>query len=292
MKTSITLFALFITVSLLIVQSFNQRGFTNVSGAPAGRVGSPFEGSITCNVSGCHTGFPLGSRPGWITSNIPGNGYVPGQTYTITAMAVSSASCIRFGFEISPQTSSGANAGTMIITNATLTHFASAAAPNNMRWITHTLSGSSAASTPGTKTWSFDWTAPVSGTGTVTFYGAFNRANNSNSTFGDSIFTSQLVVPESPTGIWDAANSDYLLTVYPVPASEHLFVNLKLRNNLLPQIQLTDISGSTIRSLADAATSAQQEYTFDVNIAGLDAGIYFIRVIQGSTVSVRKIIIL
>jgi hypothetical protein len=290
MKTSITIFALFITAFILIVQSINQPGFTNVSGAPAGRAASPFDaGGATCNSSGCHTSYPLGSRPGWITSNIPGSGYVAGQTYTITATAVSSTSCVRFGFEITPQTSTGVTAGTIIITSATTTKLAS---PPNTRWITHTLTGTNAASTPGTKTWSFNWTAPVSGTGTVTFYGAFNRANNSGSSIGDSIFTSQLVVPENPTGLWDLKSSDFLLNVYPVPASEHVFINLKLRNNLLPEIQLTDISGKVIRHISDAATSSAQEYTYDINIADLGSGIYFIRTIQGSTISVRKIVIL
>lgn len=289
MKTSVTVFALLITVSILIMQSFNQQAFTNVSGAPAARAGSPFEGNFTCNISGCHTGFPLGSRPGWITSNIPGSGYVAGQTYTISAAAISSSSCLRFGFEITAQTSTGVTAGTIIVTNAATTKLV---APPNTRWITHTLTGSNASATPGTKTWNFDWTAPVSGTGTVTFYGAFNRANNSNSSIGDSIFTSQMVVPENPTGLFDAEHSDFLLNVYPVPASENVFINLKLRNNLLPEIQLTDISGKVIRHISDAVTSSAQEYTYDINIADLDSGIYFIRMIQGSTVSVRKIVIL
>jgi hypothetical protein len=290
MKTSITVFALFLTVSILIIQSFYQQAYTNVSGAPAGRAASPFDaGGATCNASGCHTSYPLGSRPGWITSNIPGSGYVAGQTYTMTATPVSSSSCVRFGFEITAQTSTGATAGTIIITNATTTKLTS---PPNTRWITHTLTGTNAAATPGTKTWSFNWTAPVSGTGTVTFYGAFNRANNSGTSLQDSIFTSQLVVPENPTGFWDLESSDFLLHVYPVPASEYVLINIKLRNNLLPEIQLTDISGKVIRHIADAATSSAQEYTYDINIADLTTGIYFIRMIQDSAVTVRKIVIL
>ena len=289
MKTTLAIFSLFFTITILVVQSAYQEGFSNVSGAPAARAGSPFEGNFTCNLSGCHNSYPLGSRPGWITSNIPGGGYVAGQTYTITATPVSSSSCVRFGFEITAQTSTGVTAGTIIVTNATNTKLVS---PPNTRWITHTLTGTNASSTPGTKTWSFNWTAPVSGTGTVTFYGAFNRANNLGTALQDSIFTSQMVVPENPTGLFDVEQSDVLIDVYPVPASENIFIDLKLRNNQLPEIQLTDISGKVIRNISDAAISSAQELTYNVNTAGLDSGIYFIRLIQGSTVSVRKIVIL
>jgi len=293
MRTSITVFTLLVTVTLLIVQSYHQKGYTNVSGAPAGRAASPFDfGGLACNASGCHTGFPLTSRPGWITSTIPGSGYVPGQTYTITATAVSSPNRVRFGFEISPQTSTGANAGQMIITNTTTTHFVIAAAPNSTRWITHTLTGSSAAATPGIKAWSFNWTAPASGTGTVTFYGAFNSANNSNSSIGDSIFTSQLVVPENPTEVLEEARENFSFSVYPVPADENLFVRLRTNDTSLPAIELTDISGKIIRKISDVESASTPEYTLNVNTSDLDSGIYFIRVIHGSSVAVRKIVIL
>lgn len=288
MKTSITAFVLIVTISFLIIQSTYQQGFSNVAGAPAGRTGSPFDGGLTCNVSGCHTGFPVGTRPGWITSNIPGTGYVGGQTYTITATAVSSTSCVRFGFEISPQTSTGATAGTVVVTNTTNTKLASSP---NTRWITHTLTGSSAASTPGTKTWSFNWTAPASGTGTVTFYGAFNRANNSGTSLGDSIFTSQLIVPESSTAVFENAGEDFSFSVYPVPAKENLFVYVKSRSNSMAQIELTDISGKIIQKISDVS-APELEHTYSINTNTLDSGIYFIRLISGSSISVKKIIIL
>jgi hypothetical protein len=85
-----------------LYKSSYQEGFSNINGAPAARAGSPHEGNFTCKLSGCHNSYPLGSKIGWITSNIPGSGYVPGQTYTVTATAASSG-CTRFGFEISPQ---------------------------------------------------------------------------------------------------------------------------------------------------------------------------------------------
>lgn len=288
MRTSITVYTLLATAALLIMQSFYQKGYTNISGAPAGRAGSPFDsGGLTCNASGCHTSYPLGTRSGWITSNIPGSGYVAGQTYTMTATATSSSSCVRFGFEITAQTSSGATAGTIIVTNATNTKLAS---PPNTRWITHTLTGSSAATTPGTKTWSFNWTAPASGTGVVTFYGAFNRANNSGTSFQDSIFTSQLQVVEDVSGIQEAEHFSF--SIYPTPAHDNFSVRLLVRDNSLPEIELADIAGKIVRKVSENESTAAMEYTFNINTADLRPGIYFIRMIHGSSVSVRKIVII
>ena len=264
MKTNLTIFALFVTVTLLVVQSSYQEGFSNINGAPVARAGSPHEGNFTCKLSGCHNSYPLGSKIGWITSNIPGSGYVPGQTYTVTATAASSG-CTRFGFEISPQTSTGTTAGTAIITNAGQTRFA---ITGNPRWITHTQTGTSAIATPGTKTWNFDWTAPVSGTGTVTFYGAFNRTNANSSESGDSIFTSTLVVPESTTGLGDA-ESGFVFSVYPVPAAENLFVELKSRDQMPAEIQLTDITGKIIRNIPGACNCRKYIYFYTTDCAAL-----------------------
>ena len=286
MKTSITLFTLLVTITILIVQSFNQQGFSNISGAPSARAGSPFEGGFTCNLSGCHNSFPTGQRPGWITSNVPGTGYIAGQTYTVTATAVS-AGCTRFGFEITAQTSTGATAGTAIITNPSQTKLVS---PPNTRWVTHTQAGTSV-TVSGTKTWTYNWTAPAAGTGTVTFYGAFNRSNASNTVFGDSIFTSTMVVPESTVGMAEA-EENISFSVYPVPADENIFVQLKVNTHSIPEVWLTDISGKIILKASDAVSTRGLEYTFSLNSVDIEPGIYFIRIINDASVAVKKIIVL
>src|SRR5204863_8988529 len=93
-----------------------------------------------------------------------------------------------FGFEISPQSITGTLLGTLMITNTTETQLVGA-----NKYVTHKLAGTTGA---GSKTWNFNWTAPVAGTGNVTFYGAFNVANNSGNSSGDTIYKSTLVVSE------------------------------------------------------------------------------------------------
>ena len=276
MKTIYIAFTLISASVLLLVQAINQQGFSDNTGAPAGRAGSPFDsGGLTCNTSGCHTGLPLGTRSGWITSNIPVSGYTPGQTYTITATATSPTR-IRFGFEITPQTTTGVTAGTSIITNTQQTKLA--ASPNT-RWVTHTLTGT-LASVAGSKTWNFDWTAPAAGTGTVTFYGAFNCSNNSGTSLGDSIFTSQMVVQENTsTGIVSAENESSSLLLYPNPASTYVNIAFSAQGTEEFTLNIYDSMGKRIWMAPVTQPDGKHNMTLNLENAGIHKkGIYFIEV--------------
>jgi hypothetical protein len=92
-----------------------------------------------------------------ITSNIPTSGYTPGSTYTITATVTGAGDK---GFQISPQNISGTLLGSLIAgTGSKIV---------GVKYITHT-----SPKTTNTATWTFQWIAPIAGTGNVTFYGAF-----------------------------------------------------------------------------------------------------------------------
>lgn len=167
-----------------------QNAHGNRTGAPSGRTGSPGDGA-NCTTGGCHTGSAITNSPNAsITSNIPLGGYIPGQTYTITA-TVQGTGLSRFGFEVSPQNAAGQQRGTLVVTDATNTQLVGA-----NKYITHKQAGTSGS---GSRSWSFNWVAPAAGTGALTFYGAFNAANNSNSSSGDIIYLSQLSVTEATT---------------------------------------------------------------------------------------------
>jgi hypothetical protein len=121
--------------------------------------GSP---SDNHSCASCHGGASTVS--GWITSNIPAGGYVPGTTYQITATNSVSGSG-KYGFEVSPQNSSGTLLGTLAAgSNSKLV---------GSKWITQSNASNSITS------WTFNWTAPVAGTGNVTFYGSFTRSTGS-----------------------------------------------------------------------------------------------------------------
>ncbi|MEI7801484.1 MAG: choice-of-anchor V domain-containing protein, partial [Bacteroidota bacterium] len=128
---------------------------------------------------------------------VPVSGYVPGQTYTITATATA-VGRDRFGFQISPQSVSGTYLGTLIVTDPTNTQIVST------KYIEHKSAGT--IGTSGFHTWTFNWIAPVSGTGPVSFYGAFNCSDHNNSSSGDLIFTSTLTVSQCSASTTVTAN--------------------------------------------------------------------------------------
>ena len=158
------------------------------SGAPSGVANDPASGMTTC--TDCHSGTAT-SVNGWITSNIPAAGYTPGQTYTITATATSAGKTI-FGFEVSPQNSSGTLKGSLIITSTSTTKITST------KYVTHTSGGTAPSATgSGTRSWSFNWVAPAAGTGAVTFYGAFLGGNNNGSSSGDATYKTSTTFNEA-----------------------------------------------------------------------------------------------
>lgn len=134
---------------------FNQLN-SNPTGAPAAYTGSPADGQ-TCANSGCHNATTTIATNN-LTTNVPTAGYTPGQSYTIT-ITINGTSA-RKGFEVSPQNSDGVMQGTI----------ASGVGSKivGSKYVTHT-----AYKTSNPSTWTFTWTAPIKGTGTVTVYGAF-----------------------------------------------------------------------------------------------------------------------
>jgi hypothetical protein len=191
MKYKIILAFGILLVAAILIDS-GQNAFSNANGAPAGVSGSPADGN-TCAASGCHTGSAVTAVNNWVSSNIPAAGYTPGHSYTITAKAVKIGK-LRFGFEVSPQDLIGNTLGTLSPAN----NKTSVTTPG---YITHTKLGNS-----GTDSvvWTFNWVAPAYGTGTLTFYGAFNCANNDGTVAGDLIYTSTLTVKEAPSPGVDA----------------------------------------------------------------------------------------
>lgn len=178
----------------------------DANGGPAGYAGDPSGGAKTCGSGGgCHTGAPVGTIAGVITSNIPPAGYTAGATYTVTANFVRPGHSI-FGFQITPQNPGGALLGTMAILTSQTKLVGSS------KYITHTATGNSGS---GSKTWNFKWTAPATGQGPVTFYGVFNATNNNNQDTGDSIFKSTMVVNENTTSVFDHSDLISNVSIYP-----------------------------------------------------------------------------
>jgi hypothetical protein len=166
MKKKFYLLPITVVIGITMLTAFGGDGNHNnnsdyPSGSPAANTGSPGDGKH-CSHSGCHNGSAT-TQAGIITSNIPGTGYTPGASYTITVALTGSGNK---GFEVSPQNATGTLLGT-------LTAGSGSKLVGSGKYVTQNsaVGGSSA-------TWNFTWTAPSAGTGTVTFYGAFAITKN------------------------------------------------------------------------------------------------------------------
>ncbi|MES2286614.1 MAG: choice-of-anchor V domain-containing protein [Bacteroidota bacterium] len=239
-KISISIFAM--VIGSIFISEYSSPAIGSTSGSPAGRTGSPGDG-VSCAASGCHSG---GATPqvGLITSNIPIEGYSPGQTYTITGTITTSGKT-KFGFQISPQNTTGSLKGSLILTNTSATQLVGSG-----KYVTHKSTGTSFPS--GTATWSFDWTAPVAGSGALTFYGAFNSSNNNGSSTGDAISLSSLAVSEGPVGIADINDNSNQVVVYPNPVSDKLYITTSLTGSENMTVDIFDVAGKLVKESKNA----------------------------------------
>ncbi len=181
MKKSIFIFGAIIIASILF---YPQSIIGKLTGSPGGKTGSPMDNS---DCTSCHSVLSTTVSNTNITSNIPSAGYVPGNTYTITA---NFGNFEENGFEITcEENTNNTKTGTFFNTNTIETQLV-----NNGNSITHTAAGNSS------NTWSFDWEAPSIGTGNITFYGAFITAGYPvGSNLGDYLTLSTLSASEFST---------------------------------------------------------------------------------------------
>ncbi|MBD3165288.1 T9SS type A sorting domain-containing protein [bacterium] len=157
-------------------------------GPPAGRAGDPPNNS---NCTACHSSFPVNTGDGSldITEIME---YTPGQSYDMT-VTLEDAGQSRWGFQLIAKDGSNNPAGTLVVTDATNTQLSSG-------YLQHTSSGTQNGTQNGPVTWDFEWTAPMSGTGDVTFYVAGNAADGNFTTTGDYIYTIDMAMTEAAAG--------------------------------------------------------------------------------------------
>lgn len=227
-NTSRWVAGLFVLVCVVIVNEL----WSLSGGAPAGFTGSYGDGYSTCHT--CHYDGPLPTPvSGWITSNIPVSGYVPGNTYTITAQATGIGH-VKFGFEVSPMDSFGNLIGTLIPTST------QTALTGSGTYITHTSTGNSGIDG---KTWNFDWTAPAPGTGNVTFYGAFNVTNNSFNDMNDTIYTSTYTIQEFSTALVSEMAYVHGVRLFPNPVKDRIQLHFQDHRPGIAEVSIYDLQG-------------------------------------------------
>lgn len=261
MKAKVLFVSIPLGIGLFVFSSIpDAQSYTN--GSPDGRTGAPNDNNgSTC--TSCHSGTAT-TQAGLITSNIPASGYVPGSTYQLTA-SVSLAGRTKFGFQVSPQDGLGNKIGNLVATNTAETKTTGMG-----KYVTHKSAGTSGPN--GTKSWTFDWTAPSTGVGQVTFYGAFNCANSNNMSSGDIIYLSTLQATEAPASIGETRPT-IAFTMSPNPAVDQLFI----QTGQLLEDALVTIYTLEGRLVQTNQFDAFQSDRFELDIRSLPSGVYLLK---------------
>lgn len=231
--------------------------------------GSPFDGG-TC--AACHSGGT--TIPTLTVTASPafgvGNTFNPGATYTISATV--SGSYTKFGFDMeildSNSPSAAADAGSFGNTvSGNCQKFVFAGNPTNM---THTTPSGTA----GTATFSYEWTAPVSGPAYI--YCSGLGVNNNGNDIGDRVTTYSVMLSPS-IGIAESKADNYELNVFPNPLSEQFRINYNLEERSLVEIKLYSLKGDEAAViLSENQSKGKRQETVRIP-AGLAKGIYLVK---------------
>ena len=252
------------------------------SGPPAGYTAAPQELPEAC--AECHV--PPDAGTGRISITAPQT-YVPGQTYPVTVSHTNAdPTRLRWGFELTVlDNASDEKAGELQNTDG-LTQVLNNAGPNSARqYIEHTAAGTFVGQQNGAS-WTFNWTAPPTDVGPVTFYAAGNQANNDGNTSGDYIYTTfvasapasttpDFAVSVNPTSqtVVPTGSLVYTVTITPLAGFTGQ-VNLSLTGLPAattgsfnpPSVNITDPNPQSITlTLNTTANTAIGTHTFNVN---------------------------
>ena len=183
--------------------------WSNSALPPAEKTNAPGDGLCI----DCHTGSVLNEAGGSVTIGDVPSSYLPTQTYTLT-VTVQHPSQHRWGFElVALKDSDNTVAGSF--TNTTL--LTTTQSSGGKTYISHTTinqgqDGTFTGQTSGV--WSFAWTAPAQGTGTVKFYAAGNAANGNGLNSGDKIYTTTAISTEGSMTDVDATTWGKIKKLY------------------------------------------------------------------------------
>lgn len=257
-------------------------GYTDITGPGNGLTGAPREG--TCVQ--CHSGtINSGSADYNITMDTVGlTEYIPGQTYTMH-VGFANNTRTRNGFELTAVGSTTGRNGTIAVVNATATKIGSA---GGRQYIKHTQNGVN-----GFQSWDFHWTAPVAGSGSVTFYSCGNASNANNSDRGDEIYSTSMTLTERvATAAKPLAIVAGSLSAFPNPAAGSTQVAFRMSSTEQALLALYDLQGREVATqhLGEVA-SGNQSVRFEIP-AGVSAGAYVLRLEAGNKASATRLNIL
>ncbi len=278
-KSKIVTASLSFIIASILLMSFDiesNNGKSGYSGAP---------GENKCNF--CHTSFALNDGLGSvsISTNMPGNAYTPGQTYSVS-VTVNRSGSPEFGFDIEALRAGNTSAGTFAVTNSTEMQIANSS--NGRSNVIHKANGGL---TNDSHTFTFNWTAPVAGTGNITFYATGNGADNHNDKPGDHIYSTSLVVSEVPAGIFQSISENEPFTIFPNPATDELNIHFSAAAGSKINFGLYSLEGKFVQNIFEGNGTGDEQTIKSLLDYDIVSGIYLLKMNNGQKVSYEKIIV-
>ena len=271
------IYALLIALSSsVLLQSFDTEKTAQREGTEPGHTGSPGDSLKTCTV--CHGGTNT-FEAGWITSNIPASGYIPGQVYSIRAVN-RSFGFDRFGFQISPQDPFGNLLGTLVVTDSIKTKLV-----GENKYMTYRSGG---VLSQDSMVWTFNWVAPADSVNVVVFYGAFN-SNHGGHKFSDNTTLSTLRVYKTGVTGLSSAFRNNVQKVFPNPAHDHVSLQFAIPLSNAATMHIRSMDGK-LNKATEFICSDSNSHMYEIRTASLSPGIYFIHVQDGKMSIVTKFI--
>ena len=254
--------------------------------------GAPSEGNCT----GCHGGAPLNSGSGSVGLIAPSE-YQPDNTLTLM-LWLENPGQVRWGFEITALDGGNQAAGTFVITDATNTQETTDGG-NSRQYVFHTSPGSYDGVADTSNGWTFDWVAPGTGTGDVTFWFA-GLAANSSGTGGDSTYTSSVTLTEAVgTGIGDdgqAPRQFELMSNFPNPFNAGTMITYDLTAAGHVSLSIFNSLGRRVRILDEGTKTPGLQTLYwdgrDEHGRNVSSGVYFYRLYAGGVTDTRRMLLL
>jgi hypothetical protein len=219
---------------------------------------------------------------GWI--------YTPGITYNMS-ITVAKTSVALFGVDVEILDSTGADAGTINVTDAAKTQTASVMVSGKSRKnLTHKSGGGTSSS--GAATFNFSWTAPATDIGNVTMYFTGNASDNLNNKTGDYIYgSSQVFTPVVvPSGISEVSQL-HGLTINPQPISNTMTISFYSQSTEKMNANIFDLSGKLVYVLESKNAVIGENILSIAKPENLTSGIYFLQMSIGNSNTTNKLIV-
>jgi len=275
-------------MAIVIFGTFIQ-GLDQSSGM-AGYTNSPGEN----NCRNCHNSFALNSGGGSIAStsaDMTSWVYTPGTTYNMT-VTVSKTAVTLFGVDVEILDSTGANAGTINVTDAAKTQTSNVTVGGKSRTnLTHKSGGG--VSSTGSTSFNFSWTAPASSVGNVTMYYSGIAANANRANSGDYVYTgAQIFTPSAavPTGVTEIA-AFHGLTIFPQPIVNTMTVSFYSAIAEQTEGFVYDVNGRLVATLfSTTSTVGENKLTID-KPSNVTSGLYLLQLKVGNTTRTSKIVV-